>query len=157
MSMKRGPNSPMESEKARQQASTSAAVSTLGMAAKLSPVSRAFGGHGASSMVTDSKDNCQSQAEDQNGSDNESVRKPRTAPNLDKIKEPKKERNPYLRTSTMMEQGEIKLKSNSTQKNGKHFSGSITPLEVKHSIYIYKFGFTDHANFDGVRIGSKEK
>ena len=56
----------MESEKAKQQASTSASVSTLGMAARLSPVSQAFGGHGASSMITDSEDNCQSQAEDQN-------------------------------------------------------------------------------------------
>ena len=66
MSMKRWPNSPMESEKVKEQASTSASVSTLGMAAMLSPVSQAFGGHGASSMVTDSEDNCQSQAEDQN-------------------------------------------------------------------------------------------
>ena len=39
----------------------------------------------------------------------------------------------------------------------KKFAGSITPLEVKHGIYIDKLGFLDHSNFDGVRIGFKGK
>ena len=41
-------------------------------------------------------------------------------------------------------------------KNKKRFTGSITPIEAKHLIYK-GLGFTDHSNFDGVRINFKGK
>ena len=56
MSKKRGPNSPMESEKNKQKgqsASTSAAAATLSMASMLSVVSGAFSSKAADSVVSD--------------------------------------------------------------------------------------------------------
>ena len=154
MSKKRGPNSPMESEKTKQ--STSAAASTMGMAAVLSAVSHVFTRQGASSNVSDSEDDFQSQTEDGNASDNEN---PWSEENLrkSKVKSPKKKPEPlfehYYSDGAVRDEIEIEINT----KNGKKFTGSITPLEVKHGIYIDKLGFENHSNFDGVRIGFKGK
>ena len=157
MSKKRGPNSPMESE-AKQ--STSAAASTLGMAAVFSAVSHVFSKQGTSSVVSDSEDDFQSQTEDGNVSDS-GVRNdnPWNEVNLNKskVKSPKKKPEPlfehYYSDGAIRDEIEIEINT----KNGKKFTGTITPLEVKHGIFIEKLGFTDHSNFDGVRIGFKGK
>ena len=62
MSKKRGANSPNVSEKSK--AKPSAAAATLSMASMLSVMSGAFSTQGASSQVTDSEDDYQSQVED---------------------------------------------------------------------------------------------
>ena len=95
MSKKWGPNSPMEWEKVKQKASTSAAVSILGFAAMLSAVSCASGGQGqgASQVVTNSDDEFQSQAEEGNESGGED-KNPWSEGNLNnsKVKSSKKEK-----------------------------------------------------------------
>ena len=147
----------MESE-AKQ--STSAAASTLGMAAVFSAVSHVFSKQGSSSVVSDSEDDFQSQTEDGNVSDS-GVRNdnPWNEVNLNKskVKSPKKKPEPlfehYYSDGAIRDEIEIEINT----KNGKKFTGTITPLEVKHGIFIEKLGFTDHSNFDGVRIGFKGK
>ena len=154
MSKKRGPNSPMESEKAKQ--STSAAVSTLSMASMLSVVSGAFGSQQrGQSVITDSEDDYQSQAEDQNGSDIDSDN-PWNEDNLNKsrVKAPKEKLKPLFesrRDGAIRDEIEIEINT----KNGKKFTGSITPLEIKHKIYIGALNFPNHDNFDGARVGFK--
>ena len=73
------------------------------------------------------------------------------------VKSPKKRPAPlfehYYSDGAMRDEIEIEFNT----KNGRKFTGSITPLEVKHGIYIDSLGFTDHSNFDGVRIGFKGK
>ena len=158
MSKKRGPNSPMESEKTKQ--STSAA-STLGMAAMLSvvnSVSQAFGGQGAGAVATDSDDEFQSQQEEGDGS-GEDDDNPWSQRNLDKsrVRSPRKERlKPIFeskRDGAIRDEIEIEINT----KNNKKFTGSITPLEIKHKIYTGALGFPDHGNFDGARVGFKGK
>ena len=156
MSKKRNANSPMESEKGKQKASTSAAASTLGMAAMLSAVSNVFASanNDSSSQASESEDEY-SQA---TGGDSTITNdNPWNEENLAKsqVKSPKKRPEPlfehYYSDGAMRDEIEIEINT----KNGKKFSGSITPLEVKHGIYIDKLGFTDHSNFDGVCIGFK--
>ena len=162
MSKKRNANSPMESEKGKQKASTSTAASTLGMAAMLSAVSNVFSSanNDSSSQASESEDEY-SQATGGNSTitndtDNDN---PWNEDNLNKsqVKSPKKRPAPlfehYYTDGAMRDEIEIEFNT----KNGRKFSGSITPLEVKHGIYIDSLGFTDHSNFDGVRIGFKGK
>ena len=154
MSKKRGPNSPMESEKTKQ--STSAAASTLGVAAVLSAVSHVFSKQAASSIVSDS-DDFQSQTEEGNGNDSDSDN-PWTQSNLSKsrVKEQKEKLKPLFeskRDGAVRDEIEIEINT----KNGKKFTGSITPLEIKHKIYIGALGFPDHENFDGARVGYRGK
>jgi hypothetical protein len=150
MSKKRGPNSPMESEKTKQ--STSAVASTLGMAAVLSAVSHVFSNQGASSIVSDS-DDFQSQTEEGNGNDSDSDN-PWTESNLNKskVKAPREKLKPIFeskRDGAVRDEIEIEINT----KNGKKFTGSITPLEIKHKIYIDALKFPNHSNFDGARVG----
>ena len=156
-SKKRGPNSPMESEKAKQSTS-SAATSTLGMAALFSAASHVFSRQ-SNEAITDSEDDFQSQAEVGNGSENGGQSNPWNEANLRKsnVKSPKKRPDSLFEHyySDGARRDEIEIEFNT--KNGKKFSGSITPLEVKHGIYIDMLGFEDHSNFDGVRIGFKGK
>ena len=169
MTKKRGPNSPMESEKSK--LSTSAATKTLGMAAMLSvvnTVSHAFGQGQANSIVTDSEDDDDlSQTDEQiinEGASSSGNGNPWHEENLSQSKVRSPERsNPRKKPEPLFEhfysdganRDEIEIEINT--KNGKKFTGSITPLEVKHGIYISKLGFPDHTNFDGVRIGFKGK
>ena len=162
MSKKRGPNSPMESEKGKQKASTSAATSTLGMAAMLSAVSNVFSSanNDSSSQASESEDEY-SQATGGNSTITNDTEddNPWNENNLSKsqVKSPKKRPAPlfehYYSDGAMRDEIEIEFNT----KNGRKFSGSITPLEVKHGIYIDSLGFTDHSNFDGVRIGFRGK
>ena len=154
MSKKRGPNSPMESEKTKQ--STSAAASTLGVAAVLSAVSHVFSKQAASSIVSDS-DDFQSQTEEGNGNDSDSDN-PWTQSNLSKsrVKEQKEKLKPLFeskRDGAIRDEIEIEINT----KNGKKFTGSITPLEIKHKIYTGALAFPDHENFDGARVGYRGK
>ena len=57
------------------------------------------------------------------------------------------------REGPMRDEIEIKIQT----KNGKKFSGSITPIEIKYNIYIDALKFPDHENFDGARVGFKGK
>ena len=146
MSKKRGPNSPMESEKTKQ--STSAATATLGFAAVMSAVSGVFNNP---SPITDSSD---TDSEDQlthgNVWNHEIL-------NQSKVKSPKKEKpKPIFETfrdGAMRDEIEIEIQT----KNGKKFTGSITPLEIKYNIFIDALKFPDHENFDGARTGFKGK
>ena len=94
MSKKRGPNSPMESERSKQKgASTLAAAATLSMASMLSVVSGAFSSQRAASTISDSEDDYQSQ--EPNGSDNgEQDENPWSEANLSKrnVRSPKKDK-----------------------------------------------------------------
>ena len=141
----------MESERSKQKgASTSAAASTLEMAAMLSAVSNVF-----SSANNDSS----SQASDMDDEDQ------LTQPNIwnheilsqSKVKSPKKEKPKPLfesfRDGAMRDEIEIEIQT----KNGKKFTGSITPLEIKYNIFIDALKFPDHENFDGARTGFRGK
>ena len=151
MSKKRNANSPMESEKAKQ--STSAAASTLGMAAMMSVVSSVFSAQGAPSVVSDSDEDSQSSAQDN----------PWSTENLNKsqVKSPKKTTNQgkiepifgHHHDGSWRDEIEVEIQT----KNKKKFTGSITPLEAKHLIYINGLKFENHSNFDGVRINFKGK
>ena len=144
----------MESEKGKLKAPTSAAASTLGMAAMLSAVSNVFSSANNDSSSQASEDDYQSQAEEQNVDDN-----PWSETNLNKskVKSPMKEKpKPKFesyREGAMRDEIEIEIQT----KNGKKFTGSITPLEIKYNIYIDALKFPDHENFDGARIGFKGK
>ena len=79
--------------------------------------------------------------------------------NLDRLREPRKEKERPKQKFDFNSEGairdEIEIEFNT--KNGKKFTGSITPLEIKHGICIDKLGFPDHSNFNGTRIGFKGK
>ena len=159
MSKKMGPNSPMESERSKQKgASTSAAAATLSMASMLSVVSGAFSSQRAASTITDSEDDYQSQ--EPNGSENgEQDENPWSEANLSKsnVRSPIKDKPKPIfesyRDGAMRDEIEIEIQT----KNGKKFTGSITPLEIKYNIYIDALKFPDHENFDGARVGFKGK
>jgi hypothetical protein len=74
-----------------------------------------------------------------------------------KVKSPKKDKpKPIFETfrdGAMRDEIEIEIQT----KNGKKFTGSITPLEIKYNIYIDALKFPDHENFDGARTGFKGK
>ena len=154
MSKKRGPNSPMESEKTKHP-STSAAATTLGFAAVMSAVSGVFSNQEASSVVSDSD------SDEEPAQTNETVNNPWNAANLSnsQVKSP---RRPATRVEplfhhhhegSMRDEIEVEVQT----KNKKKFTGSITPIEAKHQMYINGLKFDDHSNFDGVRIGFKGK
>jgi hypothetical protein len=163
MSKKRNANSPMESEKGKQKASTSAAASTLGMAAMLSAVSNVFSSanNDSSSQASESEDEYSQATGDStitNDNDN-----PWNEENLarSQVKSPKKHVSGANRIEPLFEyhhegawRDEIEVEIQT--KNKKKFTGSITPIEAKHLIYK-GLGFTDHSNFDGVRINFKGK
>ena len=165
MTRKRGPNSPMESEKNKQ--STSAVASTLGMAAVLSAVSHVFSSQGANSVVTDSEDEYQSQSHSQTeggGNESETDRRdenPWQENNLNKskVRSPKRDKDPlkprfdHFSNGALRDEIEIEVLT----KNGKKFTGSITPMEIKYGIYIECLKFPNHENFDGCRSGFKGK
>ena len=150
MSKKRGPNSPNESEKMKVKPPT-AASSVLAMASVLSAVSGAFSTQGgASSVVSDTDE------EDQQNQDNVWNHE---ALSQSKVKSPiqgKSKTKPVFqsyRDGAMRDEIEIEIQT----KNGKKFTGSITPLEIKYNIYINALKFPDHENFDGARVGFKGK
>ena len=152
MSKKRGPNSPNESEKQKlrqDQAGPSAAASTLGMAAMMSVVSSVFSNQGASSVVTDTDD------EDQLSQGN--VWEEANL-NKSKVRSPKKDRGieplfTHHSEGAWRDEIEVEIQT----KNEKKFTGTITPTEAKHLIYIGGLKFENHDNFDGVRINWKGK
>ena len=152
MSKKRGPNSPMESEKAKQ--STSAAVSTLGVAAMLSAVSQAFTGPGAGSVVSDTDDESDGGIWSEQNLRNSQVRSPKKADTQGTNKvasiEPLFE---HRQDGAWRDEIEVEIQT----RNKKKFTGTITPTEAKHLIYIKALGFENHNNFDGVRINFKGK
>ena len=169
MSKKRGPNSPNESEKQKLRPSTSAAAATIGMAAVLHTISNVFSNQtqDASSIVSDTdtdseeetptKKESKSQTQTENPSGNVWLEQ-----NLNQstVKSPKKTKDPLkpLFTHFTGEGGlrdEIEIEFNS--KNGKKFTGSILPTEIKHGIYIDCLKFPDHENFDGCRTSYKGK
>ena len=164
MSKKRNANSPMESEKGKQKASTSAAASTLGMAAMLSAVSNVFSSanNDSSSQASESEDEY-SQATGGNSTITNDNDNPWNEENLAKsqVKSPKKHASGANKIEPLFEyhhegawRDEIEVEIQT--KNKKRFTGSITPIEAKHLIYK-GLGFTDHSNFDGVRINFKGK
>ena len=154
MTRKRNANSPMESEKAKQ--STSAAASTLGMAAMMSVVSSVFSSQGAPSVASESDDD--SLSSQTSVQDN-----PWNAENLEKsqVKSPKKNTNQgkiepifdHHHDGSWRDEIEVEIQT----KNKKKFTGTITPIEAKHLIYINGLKFENHSNFDGVRINFKGK
>jgi hypothetical protein len=122
------------------------------MAAMLSAVSNAFSGQAASSIVSDT---------DEDGS----VDRVWEERNLSKsqVRSPKKNTNDEQKRIEPLfnfrQEGawrdEIEVEINT--KNKKKFTGTITPTEAKHLIYIKALGFENHSNFDGVRINFKGK
>jgi hypothetical protein len=161
MSKKRGANSPNVSEKSK--AKPSAAAATLSMASMLSVMSGAFSTQGASSQVTDSEDDYQSQVED--GTD---VQPPNQASNNvwneenlqnSRVRSPRKQDDRieplfnHRSDGAMRDEIEIEVQS----KNDKKFTGTITQTEAKHLIYIGALKFNNHDNFDGVRISFRGK
>jgi hypothetical protein len=128
-----------------------AASSVLAMASVLSAVSGAFSTQGgASSVVSDTDE------EDQQNQDNVWNHE---ALSQSKVKSPiqdKSKTKPVFqsyRDGAMRDEIEIEIQT----KNGKKFTGSITPLEIKYNIYINALKFPDHENFDGARVGFKGK
>ena len=163
MSKKRGASSPSESDKMKLKPTNSAATSTLGMAAVLSAVSHVFSG-GASSAITDSEDEYQSQCEEnENGNalGSGSEENPWEESNLNRsqVKSPRYEKEKPKALFESYQDGAIRdqIEIEIQTKNGKKFTGSITPLEIKHNIYIDALKFPDHENFDGARVGFKGK
>ena len=165
MSKKRGPTSPNESEKMK--VKPSAAASTLSMASMLSVVSGAFSSQtqGASSTVSDT--DSEEENSTQSGSGNEN-RNANSAENVwlehnlnqSAVRSPKKQKEPLKPLFTHFTgegalRDEIEIEFNS--KNGKKFTGSILPTEIKHGIYIDCLKFPDHENFDGCRTSYKGK
>ena len=80
--------------------------------------------------------------------------------NKSKIKQPKVNESAALKplfnhTSEGAVRDEIEVEI--LTKNGRKFTGSITPLEAKYEIYIKALCFENHDNFDGVRINYKGK
>ena len=150
MSKKRGPNSPMESEKTKQSTS-SAAAATLGMAAMLSAVSNVFSGSEARSSVsvTDSEDEYSLATGGDNpwnssNVSNSTIKQPKSSEELRPLFE-------YRHDGAMRDEIEVEILT----KNGRKFTGSITPLEAKYDIYLKALNFENHDNFDGVRINYK--
>ena len=149
MNRKRGPNSPMESEKTKQ--STSAAASTLGMAAMLNVVTSVFGNSEARSEITDSEDEfSQAIGEDNPWNEanvsNSTIKQPKDNGDLKPLFE-------YKHDGAIRDEIEIEILT----KNGRKFTGSITPIEAKYDIYLKALNFENHDNFDGVRINYKGK
>ena len=149
MNRKRGPNSPMESEKTKQ--STSAAASTLGMAAMLNVVTSVFGNSEARSEITDSEDEfSQAIGEDNPWNEanvsNSTIKQPKNNDDLKPLFE-------YKHDGAIRDEIEIEILT----KNGRKFTGSITPIEAKYDIYLKALNFENHDNFDGVRINYKGK
>ena len=158
MTKKRGANSPMESERTKQ--STSAAASTLGMAAMLSAVSSVF----SNNTNDESSQNSESEEEYSQatgGDANLSSSNPWNNENLSKsqVRSPKKANQAgrveplfdFHHDGAWRDEIEVEIQT----KNKKKFTGTITPIEAKHQIYIGGMGFDDHSNFDGVRINFK--
>ena len=122
MSKKRNANSPKESEKAKQ--STSAAASTLGMAAMLSAVSNVFSSSEARSSVsvTDSEDEYSLATGGDNpwnssNVSNSTIKQPKSSEELRPLFE-------YKHDGAMRDEIEVEILT----KNGRKFTGSITPL-----------------------------
>ena len=160
MSKKRGPNSPMESDKTKQ--STSAA-STLGVAAMLSAVSSVFSSNDArrGSTVSESEDEySQATGGDSTITDTNPWNEERLSQS--QVRSPKKTDSTkprveplfgYRQDGAWRDEIEVEIQT----KNKKRFTGTITPTEAKHQIYIDALGFENHNNFDGVRINFKGK
>ena len=144
----------MESEKNKQ--STSAAVSTLGVAAMLSAVnavSQAFSGPSARSVVTDTEDEGSDASPsiwNEENLRNSQVRSPKK---MDSTKPRVEPLFGYRQDGAWRDEIEVEIQT----KNKKRFTGTITPTEAKHQIYIDALGFENHNNFDGVRINFKGK
>ena len=141
----------MESEKTKQ--STSASVSTLGMAAVLSVVNSVFSSGEArpESVVSDSEEEY-SQAIggdnpwNESNVSNSTIKQPRNNEEFKPLFE-------YKHDGAMRDEIEVEILT----KNERKFTGSITPLEAKYDIYLKALGFENHDNFDGVRISYKGK
>ena len=148
---KRGPNSPNESEKQklRSEQSTSAAATTLGVATMLSTLSSVFSAQRANSTVSDSDDEHTDQDNVWNSANL----------NNSKVKSPRKAGDPIEPLFSHHSEGawrdEIEIEVQN--KNDKKFTGTITPIEAKHLVYIGALKFENHDNFDGVRINWKGK
>ena len=146
------------SQSSQQSHPTSVAASTLSMATMLSVVSSAFTRQGASSIVSDSDDdNLSQKSGNGNGKgnvwDEQNLRKSTVKSPRSEKEKPKPLFDHHCSEGAFRDEIEIEFNT----KNGKKFTGSITPTEVKHGIYIDILGFPDHENFDGVRIGFKGK
>ena len=172
---KRGPNSPNESEKTKvkpsqssQSSQPSVGASALTMASVLSVMTGAFSGGGAAAAAAVPSDADES---DEDTSSQKSVypneeTNPRNVwekSNLDesqvrspKSQNEKKKLEPLFsctQDGAMRDEIVVEILS----KNKKKFTGTITPLEAKHEIYIKCLGYTNHDNFDGVRVNFKGK
>ena len=157
MSKKRGPNSPNESEKLKTK--PSAAATTLSMASMLSVVSGAFSGQGASSIVSDTDSDEENPTLTQPGSVQDGNVWTETNLNRSQVRSPKRTKEPLEPLFTCFQDGAMRdeIVVEILSKNKKKFTGTITPIEAKHSIYIKGLGFANHDNFDGVRINWKGK
>ena len=158
----------MESDKGKLKAtaSTSAAASTLSMAAMLSVVSNAFSApaptNDSSSHASESEEEySQATGGDSTITNNSDDDNPWNSDNLarSQVKSPKthgaNKIEPlfeYHHEGAWRDEIEVEIQT----KNKKRFTGSITPIEAKHLIYK-GLGYTDHSNFDGVRINYKGK
>ena len=149
-------------ESARSKQSTSAAATTLGMAAVLSAVSSVF----TNNKNDESSQNSESEEEysQATGGDNTpSTNNPWNEENLNRsqVKSPKKANESgrveplfdFHHDGAWRDEIEVEIQT----KNKKKFTGTVTPIEAKHQIYIKGMGFDDHSNFDGVRINFKGK
>ena len=142
----------------------SAAAATLSMASMLSVVSGAFSGQGASSVVSDTDSE-----EEENttqlgaGSGSNAIQDGNVWSDANlarsQVKSPKKPNTTLEPLFTCVQDGarRDKIAVEILSKNKKKFTGTITPIEAKHAIYIKGLGFTNHDNFDGVRISWKGK
>ena len=119
----------------------------------LNIMSSVFSTNRADSVVTDSDDEYSQATGNKNPWDESNV-------NKSKIKQPKVNESAALKplfnhTSEGAVRDEIEVEI--LTKNGRKFTGSITPLEAKYEIYIKALCFENHDNFDGVRINYKGK
>ena len=134
----------MESERTKQ--STSAATSTLGMAAMLSAVSSVF----SNNTNDESSQNSESEEEYSQatgGDANLSSSNPWNNENLSKsqVRSPKKANQAgrveplfdFHHDGAWRDEIEVEIQT----KNKKKFTGTITPIEAKHQIYIGGNGF----------------
>ena len=172
-SKKRGPNSPNESEKTKvKPQQPSAAVTALTMATVLSTMTGGLIGGGASQRNdrsdSDEDDELKSQ-HSQHGSQHGSQQSQHASRDTNvwseenlvnsQVRSPKKVNDPLRPLFSCVQDGPMRdeIVVEILSKNKKKFTGTITPLEAKHQIYIKGLKFDNHDNFDGVRINYKGK
>ena len=143
----------MESEKAKQSTSAASATATTSTASTastvfgLAAVLSAVRGTPVNARSTNDSDDDIWSEENLNKSQVKSPKQPA------KIGEPLEAKFEFHHDGAWRDEIEVEIQT----KNKKKFTGTITPIEAKHQIYIKGLGFDDHSNFDGVRINFKGK